>query len=551
MRALLPLLLALALAACDTPEERAETHYQRALALLAAGDQDRAVVELRNVFRLNDEHTAARLTYADVLRRRGETHEALDQLARAVDLAPRSVAGRRALTELALEVQDFATAAEHAAAAYELAPADPAIRALKAAVDFRDPGTRDAAVAAARAVVAEDPAVVPAQMVLVAERIAAGAPAEALARIDAALAHAPQDEGLHLARLAALEALGDEAAAGAELKRMAALFPANAGMREALVQWHLRQGDPGGAEAVLRAAAARDPDPRSALTVVQFLLELEGPAAARAELDRLAAAAADPRPFRRARAGLDFATGDRAAAIAAMRGLVAGAPPSDATRELQVSLAEMLAATGGTGESAAILQGVLAADGAQVAALKLRAKLAIDADRPEAAVQDMRAAAAEAPGDPEIMTITALAHARAGRRELAAEQFARAVEASGQAPAELLRYARFLMQDGRSGPAEGVVVDALRRDPENRELLEVLGQIHLARGDWARAAQVAQLLREDDDPAARALAERLEAASLKAQGRTAETAALLEALAGTGDRPPWRSWCAPSSRRAT
>ena len=59
MRAFAPLLLLalLALAACDTAEERAEAHYQRALALLAAGDDERAMVEFRNVFRLNGEHS--------------------------------------------------------------------------------------------------------------------------------------------------------------------------------------------------------------------------------------------------------------------------------------------------------------------------------------------------------------------------------------------------------------------------------------------------------------------------------------------------------------
>ena len=78
----------------------------------------------------------------------------------------------------------------------------------------------------------------------------------------------------------------------------------------------------------------------------------------------------------------------------------------------------------------------------------------------------MRTALAEAPRDPEIMTIMAIAHEREGARELAGERLALAVEASGQAPAESLRYARFLMQDDRLGPAEGVVVDALRRAPE-------------------------------------------------------------------------------------
>ena len=265
--------------------------------------------------------------------------------------------------------------------------------------------------------------------------------------------------------------------------------------------------------------------------MVRFLLERQGPDAARAELDRLIAGAADPLPFRRARAGLDFAEGDRDGGIAAMRALLDGAAPSDATRELQVGLAEMLAATGQTGESATLLEAVLAADRNQVEALKLHARLAIDADDPDTAIQDMRTALAQAPGDPEVMTITALAHERAGSRELAGEQLARAVEASRQAPAESLRYARFLMQDDRTGPAEGVLVDALRRSPRDPALLEALGRVHVARHDWPRAAQVTGILREAGDPAAAALADGLEAASLQAQGRTAETVALLESLA--------------------
>jgi tetratricopeptide (TPR) repeat protein len=287
MRPLAPLLLfgLLALAACDTAEERAEDHYQRAVALLAAGDDERAMVEFRNVFRLNGEHTAARLAYAGALRENGEIREAYGQYLRAVEQEPQGLESRLALIELALQVQDFPAAADSVAEAYAIAPGDPRIRAYKATVDFRS-GDRAGAVAMAEGVVAEDPAIVPAQMVLIADRFSAGAAAEALALADAALAHAPADASLHLVRLSALEALGDTDGAGAELTRMAELFPEDEGVRRALIQWHLRSGDTDGAEAVLRTAAdnAAPDDPAPVLTVVQFLLELRGAQAARAEL---------------------------------------------------------------------------------------------------------------------------------------------------------------------------------------------------------------------------------------------------------------------------
>ena len=245
----------LALGACDTPAEKAEAHYQRALALLAEGDTARAALEFRNVFRLDEAHSAARFAYAGLLRDRGDTGGALSQLQRLVEQDPKDLEGQLTLAALALEAGDFDTGALAAVEAYALAPADPGARALKATVDFRKGGeARAAAVTMAEGVVAEDPGSVPAQMVLVADRLAAGAPGEALARIDDALAHAPADEGLHLARLATLDVLGDTAGTGAELTQMAGLFPENAAVRAALVSWHLGQGDPDAAEAVLRAA---------------------------------------------------------------------------------------------------------------------------------------------------------------------------------------------------------------------------------------------------------------------------------------------------------
>jgi Tfp pilus assembly protein PilF len=534
----------LVLAGCDTAEERAEGHYARAMALAAEGDVERAGVEFRNVFRLDGGHTRARLAYARLLRDTGDPEGAIAQYLRLLDQDRQSLEGHRDLAALALEMQDFATAGTHAARATALDPADTVARGVKAAVDFRA-GDREQAVALAEAVLAEDAASVPAHMVVIAARMAEGDHAGALARIDAGLAAVPGDEGLHLARLAALEQAGDMAGAGAELRRMAELFPANPGVTRALIQWHLREGDAAGAEAALRAAAARaagTPEAvESNLAVVRFLLEVGGEAAARAELERLAAAGGDTLPYRRALAGLDFAAGRSEAAIAALRALTADpgvlaaaeadAADADALRDVEVALAGMLAATGAEAESDALVAAVLAADRSHVEALKLRARRAVAQDRPEEAIRDLRTALAEAPGDPELMTIMAMAHEREGNRELMGERLARAVEASAQGPEESIRYARFLLGEGRPGPAEGVLVDALRRAPEHPDLLAALGTLHLERRDWPRVRQTAAILRGLDDPAAAEAAAALERASLEGEGRRAETIAALEALA--------------------
>ncbi|HET9067392.1 MAG TPA: tetratricopeptide repeat protein [Amaricoccus sp.] len=506
-----PLLaLALGLAACSSPEERAQAHYERALAYLAEGDTARARVEFRTVFRLDDDHAAARLAYAGMLRSTGDAEAALAQVELAARQHPASLEAQRATAELAFELQDLEAATRAADRAVALAPADPALRGLKASIDYRRDRNRPAAVAMARGVLAEDPANVAARVVLVADRLAAKDLAGARAEAEAGLAAAPGARELHLARVALLEEAGETAALGEALAGMAALYPDDPAVRDALVGWHLRSGDPAAAEAVLRAAAdAPGAPPGAALALAGFLLETKGAGAARAELrarvdatggmaapvtggpEALAdsAAAADAAwPYARALAGLAYAEGDRAGGIAALRALLAATPASDARsdagRDLAIDLARMLyddpagaTRAASRAESAGLVAQVLAEDATHLGALKLDARAAIDADRPEAAIRTMRTGLTLAPGDPEVMTLMALAHERLGQRGLMGEQLARAVEASGRGREESLRYASFLMQERRPGPAEGVVRAALRRAPADPELLATLGRI--------------------------------------------------------------------------
>lgn len=527
LAALACLVLAFGLSACDTAEERAERHYERALALVAEGEIERAGVEFRNVFRLNGGHVRARLDYARLMRDRGDTREAIAHYLRLVEQDRHHAEGHRELVALALEIQDVALAEEYADRAHALDPDHPLGRALKAAMDLRR-GEVEAAREAALAVREEDPSILHAHLVLIAERMRANDAATALAHADRALAALPGEQAVHVARLGVLEMMEDMAAIGAALERMTALFPEDRASRRALVAWHLRMDDPEAAEAVLRDLAGREEGNDGHFAVVQFLYEIRGRAAAQAELDRLAAAADDPAPFLKAKAELDFAEGEREAAIAALESLAAAAPEGDSGRDLKATLGAMLYETGRREEAAALAEAVLAEDRGHVGALKLRARHHLDSDRSEAAIADLRAALAQSPDDPALLTLMAAAHEREGARELAGERLARAVEASGHGRAEALRYARHLMEAGRPGPAEDVVLRALRLAPEDPALLAALGEIHLARGDLARARRVVSLLAGLDDPVAAEAAAALRLATLRREGRREEEIALLE-----------------------
>ena len=77
---------------------------------------NRALVEFRNVFKLDGQHREARRRYAEAERDRGNIREAYGQYLRLVEQYPDSETGQRALAEMALEFNDWDAARRHGAA---------------------------------------------------------------------------------------------------------------------------------------------------------------------------------------------------------------------------------------------------------------------------------------------------------------------------------------------------------------------------------------------------------------------------------------------------
>ena len=544
-----PTFLALATAGllsfCETAEERAEAHYQSGLELLQAGDVDRALVEFRNVFQLDGQHREARRHYADAVYERGNLRAAYGQYRRLVEQYPDSVAGQRAMAELALRFNDWDAARRHGAAAAALAPDDPLVRAVNATVAYRDAlsGEQDAdarrdAVTKAQALVEEDPDLMIARRVVIDDLVREQNWAAALTAIDAALAREPDDRQLYTIRLGVLNQLGETREIRAQLEDMIERFPDDPNMPNILVRWYLSQGDVDAAQAFLKTRADENPADTGAITTyIRFLTDIRDLETALAELERILDE--DPPGAERLtalRAGLRFDLGDREAAITEMEELIDGMEPSDARRSIMVMLARMLNTTGNNVGARALVEQVLEADGQQPDALKMRAGWLIDDDRIDEAINTLRSALGEAPEDAEAMTLLARAHERAGNRDLMADMLSRAVEASGNAPEETLRYARHLISQDDLGSAESLLVNALRLASGNVGLLGALGEVYVTQQDWPRLTQVIEALRDQDGDRAERIANELNARQLAAQDREDELLSFLDTLAGDGAR---------------
>jgi tetratricopeptide (TPR) repeat protein len=535
---LVALCLTAGLAGCDTAEQRAEQHFARGLEYLQSGDVDRALVEFRNVFKLNGEHREARIAYARAERARGNLREAYSQYLRLVEQYPEDVEGLKALAELSAEAGQWQDADAFLDRGMALLPDDPGLKAVRIFTNYGDAVQRNdvevivASVEAARALLVSRADDLWLRKVIIDDLIRAQRLDMALAELDSAIAVAPGEKLLYAQRLSVNAALGDNSAVEAGLIEMVSLFPDAPEMAEALKRWYLSRREFDKAEAFLRSRIdPESPDNAPLIDLVRFLGEFRGAEAALKELDAIIESGRSVPVFRSARAGFRFDQGDRDGAIAELEDLARQAAETDDGRTVKVALARMKLAVGDSEAAHALVEQVLDEDSGNVEAIKLKADRLINEDLPGEAVSLLRDAIDQNPLDPALLTLLARAHDREGNKDLMREMLARAVEVSGRAPAESLRYAQVLASEGRLVAAEGILVEALKMTPGDRSLLVPLGQVYVQLKDWPRAETVAAELERLGAPELAGEIASLRSAVIGAQQSASDALAYLERLA--------------------
>lgn len=535
------------LAACQSSEEKAESYYQDALVLLQKGDTDRALVELRNVFQLNGQHRDARKTYARIQREKGNLREAYGQYLRLVEQYPDDAEGNLALAEMAMSNGAWDDAETYARAAAKADAASAKAKALVTIVDYRramlakDETAMTKLTGEGDALLTANPDLSVLRKFLADEKARKNDFQGALDLIDAGIKVDPAYDDFYTMRLAILYQLGETDKITDHLKAMIARKPEDAQTREMLIAWYMSQNNTAAAEEAIKAEIdpAKDDLP-SRLRLVQFLLQTKGADAARAEIEADIAARPDSPnvPLLKSMlAGLDFEAGKRDEAIAALQKIIEENPKSEQVNIIRISLAQMLSQTGNEVGARAIVEEVLQADASNAQALKLKATWLIADDKTGDALIALRTALDQNPRDPEVMTLMARAHEREGNSELMADMLSQAVTASGQAPAESLRYAGLLQTQGKLMPAEDVLLNALRQQPDNVSLLGALGGLYIQMKDWGRTDHIVRTLEGGKTEEARRAGDELKARLLAGSGQEQELTQFLESLASQEGRP--------------
>lgn len=523
------LVLAGFLAACDNAEERSEAHTKRGLALMESGEPAKAMLEFRNALQLNQDAIEPRLEFAKLLLLENDFEGAAGNFLRVVELDANNLEARRSLGRIMLLAGNQDEAARHIDAAFALDAQDLEVRGLKASLEMQL-GNTDAAAELATALIAEDPGNPMASAVLATTRMEATDYSGAIGWLDPAIERTPGDFGLQFTKLSALEAAGDMAGVGDQLKAMIAQFPENLQLVKGLVEWHLTQNDLDGAETVLRGQVDRYPgEPNHALDVVRFLNDNRGSDAARAELNRLVTLETPHRvTFARSLADFEYQNGNPQAAIERLETLAAGNLEGDEGFDVKTQLAEYLRSAGQESRAFEIAAEILVDDPKNVEALRLRAIQFLEQDDPESAIRDLRSALDEVPQNPGILMLLATAHERNGSISLAQERLALAVQTSGAGVVESLRYADFLSRQDKADVAEVILQDSLNSRGPDKALLSGLAQLKIRNSDWGGAEEIAATLEANfDDEEARNIANEIRISVLSGQEKFEESIGVL------------------------
>lgn len=535
------LLITTALVACKTSEERAEDHFQSGIALIEQGEVEKGLVELRNVFNLNGDHLEARRLYANTSREMGNLREAYGQYLRLAEQYPEDADGRINLSEMAFETNNWAEFDRHATVAIKQAPDDPRAKVIAVAADYRravmaeNEPKRQAVAVEANALAQEIDNSNILRRIVIEDLLRAQKFSAALTEIDRSIEASPDDRTLYRQKLAVLNQLRDDDAIETLLRDMITRFDDDDSLKTTLIRFYMARDNVEGAEQFLRSQS--DPkaeDPQGFVTLIRFLLTQRGPEVALAELEKGLADKPGDLVFGSLRAGIKFDSGAREEAIADLEALVSQTDENDQTEQVnnaKVALARMQISMGNEVGARRLVEEILQADQSHVEALKMRARWEIDADEADDAINSLRTALDQSPQDHVAMTLMAQAYTRAGRHELARDYLSLAVEASGNAPEESLRYARLLRSEERYLPAEDTLVAALRSTPGNLEVLDELGQLYIVMKDVSRARQVADTLRRQDTDASRQAANSIDLAILNAREGTTGALEFLETLA--------------------
>jgi tetratricopeptide (TPR) repeat protein len=520
------LLLAVLLAAgCASPDDRAQSYYERGMKLISQKEYVKASIEFKNALQLKKDLVGAWRGLAQIEEHNRNWQALAGNLRTIVELDPKDVESRLKLGQMMVVGNELDKALDLVNEADAIDNRNARVLALRGAILLR---LNDSAGAKreAQAALEVDPNSAEALLVLSAERVMRGDAQGALSILERQASVHENELGIQLFKLSLLQKLKDFDRFESLLRKLAEIYPQEPAFRKQLIKFYVDHKRPDDAEKELRSLLAANPTGvEIGVDLVRFILLTKGAAAARQELLNLIATSEQAFRYQIALADFDLAQGDVTQSVQLLEKLAKGASREQAV-SAQIKLAEAHLSKRNVDAAETVVSEVLRQDSRNVSGLKLRAFIRMQNWQLDAAIADARQALNDQPRSSELMLLLAQAYERSGSIELAEKQYADAIKASNFDAAVGLNYAAFLRRRGNSERAEDILTELATRWPGNLNVLSTLADVRLRRQNWIGAQEIAEKMKQIGDD--RGLADQIAGAAFSGSGRYVDSIKALE-----------------------
>lgn len=411
--------LLLLLSACDSPEQREAQHLEKGQALAADGELAKAAIEFRNALKINPTNVAAKFMLAEALEKQGNLPAALSTYQ---DVSLQDGEHRPAqikLGQFALMNGDPIAAERYADKAISLAPEKADAYTMKAAALVMQRAYDKAEVEIEKSLT-RAPNNADALIVLASQRMYQGRTSEAEKVVADGLKATPDDPMLLNFQANMLREMGRTGAAEASLRRLITLQTDNPEHVLTLAKDLSDSGRNEEAKQLFRDALANSADKDRILgAYAGFLQQTEGAAMAASEIAALGDALKASTKYRFLLARLNVEAKAYPEAAAMFGGLLGDLTVEEEKLDVRAELARIELLQGNRAAGAKQLDEILATDKGHHNALLLRANLALEDQRYDAAIADARAALNALPDSPGALEVLWRTQVRMGERSLA------------------------------------------------------------------------------------------------------------------------------------
>ena len=494
------LILSLSLAGCGGGEERQEKYLTRAQEHLAAGNYDKARVDVKNVLQINPNNAEAYFLMAEVEEQEQNWQFVLGNLNKAIELDPANLEANIKLGHIYLLANNLEKAREQADKAAALAPEDPAVLGLQAVVEFRE-GDKAKAQTIALKAIELDPGEVMALRVLV-ELYQEDKPEEALALVQKGRAADAESVPLRLLNIRVLEAMGRDDEVIAEFQQLVELYPDSVVYVGRLVDFYVANDRLDDAEKLLRAQVKAQPDQNQMkMLLVRFMLMNKGAEVAVAELEQMLQQDPENAELRAALGGQLAFMGETERAEAVYKATFdfdTSGPSSQAARN---QLTQLALSRKDFEQAARWNDEALEIEPENPEALANRARLKMVEGDYGQAIPDLRMALRGSPDSVTIMLLLAEAQQKNRSIDLALDNYRAVLRQQPGNLIALYQSATILAGQENYAEAEANIEKILAQQPENVMAINLLTEILSRQQRWDDAQMLVDRLAANEKTA--------------------------------------------------